>query len=72
VADYLTVTKAAEHLSAHFGCKIPVWKVRRTVDAMTIDIPRAGNYRLIPHTALDRLAESLRPWVTAHREVDRG
>ena len=69
MADYLTVTQATAHLSAHFGCDIPVWKVRRTVDATHLDIQRFGNYRLIPRTVLDQLAVSLRPWVASHRGV---
>jgi hypothetical protein len=66
----LTVTEAATHLSSHFGCDIPVWKVRRTVDAMDLDIQRIANYRLIPRTALDQIAETLRPFVAAHRVAE--
>ena len=68
MADHLTVTEVADHLTAHFGCDVPAWKVRRTVDAIDIDIQRVGNWRLIPRTALVQLAEALRPWVAAHRE----
>ena len=66
----LTVPQAAEHLSAHFGVEVPVWKVRRVADQLDADIPRAGNYRLIPRSLLDRIAEGCREWVAKHRGSD--
>jgi hypothetical protein len=69
MVEFLTVSQTAEYLSAYYGCSIPTWKTRRAVDALDIEIPRAGNYRLIPRTALDHLAESLREWVREHREA---
>jgi hypothetical protein len=44
---------AAEH-------QVPEWLVRRVVDGLGVQIPRAGQYRLIPHDLLDRLGEELR------------
>ena len=71
MAEIITIPEAADHLTSHFGCDVPAWKVRRVVDALDIDIPRIGNTRLIPRTLLNQLAESLRPWVAAHRESPR-
>lgn len=38
---------------------VPSWKIRRIVDSLDIEIPRAGLYRLIPRTLLGRIAVEL-------------
>ena len=53
---------AAEHLtigelSEIFG--VPTWKVRRAVDSLHADIPRAGRYRLVPRHLLGKVAVAL-------------
>jgi hypothetical protein len=37
----------------------PEWKVRREVDALGVEIPRAGLYRLVPRELVPRLVEQL-------------
>lgn len=37
----------------------PEYRVRRLVDALGVDIPRAGRYRLIPREMLPRIEEEL-------------
>jgi hypothetical protein len=32
---------------------VPVWQVRRAADSLGLDIPRAGQYRLIPREFLE-------------------
>jgi hypothetical protein len=49
----LTVGQIAEL----FG--LPAWKVRRAVDALKVEIPRAGNYRIIPRNLLGKIAAEL-------------
>lgn len=39
-------------LSRRLG--VPMWRVRRTVDAVVPDAPRVGRYRVVPQ---DRLVE---------------
>jgi hypothetical protein len=53
MADHLTVGEIAEL----FG--LPTWKVRRAVDALDVEIPRAGNYRLVPRNLLGRIAAEI-------------
>ena len=31
---------------------VPVWRVRRTIDAMGVDVPRMAHYRLVPRSLL--------------------
>ncbi len=42
------------------------WKVRRVVDELNADLPRAGLYRLIPQSMLASIAVRLkeRDWLT--------
>ncbi len=55
----LTVGEVSRLLS------VPEWKIRRAVDSLEIEIPRAGNYRLIPREELVPLAAELhrRNWM---------
>lgn len=39
---------------------VPAWKVRRVVDELASEVPRAGLYRLIPRDLLGVIAEKLR------------
>jgi hypothetical protein len=34
---------------------VPVWQVRRAVDALGADVPRAGLYRFVPRELLERV-----------------
>jgi hypothetical protein len=49
------------HLARQLGA--PPWSVRRAVDALGEDIPRAGLYRLVPVVLVDRVREELRRMV---------
>ena len=43
----------------------PPWRIRRCVDSLGVDIPRAGQYRLVPRNLLGRVAVELnrRGWL---------
>jgi hypothetical protein len=45
-------------IAALYG--VPCWAVRRVIDALGGDVPRAGLYRLIPCDLLGRVKEKLR------------
>lgn len=51
--SHLTIGQLADLLNE------PLWKVRREVDALGVDIPRAGLYRLVPRDLVPRLVERL-------------
>ena len=38
----------------------PIWRVRRTADALGVDLPRAGLYRLIPPPLAERIRAVLK------------
>ena len=50
---HLTVGQVAEIYD------VPAWKIRRVVDALDVEIPRAGLYRLIPRNLLGIIATEL-------------
>jgi hypothetical protein len=50
---HLTICQLARQVNA------PVWKVRRIVDALRRDLPRAGLYRLVPLDMLPAIREQL-------------
>jgi hypothetical protein len=52
---YLTTSEIAERFPGVAG-----WQVRRTLDAMDLDIPRAGLYRLVPEELLPQVEAELR------------
>lgn len=52
--DHLTVGEVAKLYS------VQTWHVRRVVDRLGADIPRAGGYRLIPRTLLGDIYIALR------------
>lgn len=47
--SHLTIGDIAEFFGE------PDWKIRRIVDALPDDIPRAGRYRLIPRNLLPKI-----------------
>ena len=51
---FLTVGQVADILGA------PEWKVRRIVDSLDTEIPRAGLYRLVPRSMLSEIADRVR------------
>jgi hypothetical protein len=53
VASYLTIGEIA----TLFG--LPAWKVRRAVDALGVEIQRAGLYRIVPRTLLGKIAAEI-------------
>ncbi len=58
MADNLTVGQISELFA------LPLGRVRRAVDALEIEIPRAGNYRIIPRNLLGKIAAELeRAWL---------
>ena len=38
---------------------VPAWRIRRIVDSLDIDVPRAGLYRLIPREMLKAIGAKL-------------
>jgi hypothetical protein len=44
-------------IAAELG--VPGWAVRRVVDALGEDIPRAGLYRLVPRSLLARIKAAI-------------
>ena len=50
---HVTVGELARFFSA------PAWKVRRVVDSLDIEIPRAGLYRLVPRELIPKVATEL-------------
>ena len=50
---HLTIGQLARQENA------PVWKVRRIVDSLRRDLPRAGQYRLVPLGLLPEIRERL-------------
>ena len=53
---------------------LPTWKVRRAVDSLGVEIPRAGLYRLVPRDVLGKLAVELerRGWLPEATEATTG
>jgi hypothetical protein len=56
---------ATSHLTTgelfeHYGGAVPIWQIRRLIDALGEDIPRAGQYRLVPRAMLARIEDELR------------
>ncbi|MFH1922716.1 MAG: hypothetical protein ABIP48_22865 [Planctomycetota bacterium] len=51
--SHLTVGQVAEI----YG--VPAWKIRRMVDSLDVEIPRAGLYRLIPRNLLGTITIEL-------------
>jgi hypothetical protein len=45
-------------IALRFG--IAEWQARRAVDALGTEIPRAGLYRLVPHSLFQRLEAELK------------
>lgn len=56
----LTIPQVAARLG------VPAWKVRRIVDSLDVEVPRAGLYRLIPGSLLTTISDELRRqgWLT--------
>jgi hypothetical protein len=50
---FLTIGQLAEHYHE------PEWKIRRLVDSLESNIPRAGQYRLVPRDLLPAITERL-------------
>jgi hypothetical protein len=44
-------------IAAELG--VPIWRVRRAVDALCLACPRAGLYRLIPRELIPQIREEL-------------
>jgi hypothetical protein len=60
---FLTIGELAQQVKA------PIWKVRRVVDALRRDLPRAGLYRLVPLDMLPQIVERLNEQRTAIKEA---
>jgi hypothetical protein len=52
-SSHLTVGQVADFFQT------PEWRIRRIVDSMGADIPRAGLYRLIPRSLLPAIGAKL-------------
>ncbi len=57
--SHLTVGQVAEIFQA------PAWKIRRIVDSLGAEIPRAGLYRLVPRSMLAAIGAKLQETQTA-------
>jgi len=57
--SHLTVGQVAEIFQA------PEWKIRRIVDSLGVQIPRAGGYRLIARSLLAAIGAKLQEPQTA-------
>lgn len=64
---HITVGEAARR----FG--VATWRIRRVADELDADLPRAGQYRLIPSSMLPRISDRLvsRGWLPQKREAGR-
>ncbi len=51
MSDFITTGEAARLLG------VPIWKIRRIVDRLDANIPRAVAYRLIPRDLLPAIRE---------------
>lgn len=65
--DHVTTGEVAQF----YGSPLTDWRVRRAVDALLTDVPRAGRYRLIPRGLLGPLASELqrRGWLPSTEEA---
>jgi hypothetical protein len=50
----------------------PEWLLRRIVDSFGLELPRAGQYRLVPSHLLGRIEQELRRRGYAPQEVAEG
>jgi hypothetical protein len=66
-ADHLTVGAVARLLG------IPAWKIRKAVDSLNTQVPRAGQYRLVSRVHLGKLAIELerRGWLQVGEGSDK-
>jgi hypothetical protein len=55
LSTYLTTSDIAERYPG-----VAPWQVRRTLDGMGLQIPRAGLYRLVPEDLLPQVEAALR------------
>jgi len=53
----LTSHLTTGQVAAFYG--VPEWRIRRIVDSLDCDIPRAGLYRMIPRDVLPAIAARL-------------
>jgi hypothetical protein len=53
--SFFTIGQLAEH------CHEPEWKIRRVVDSLESEVPRAGQYRLVPCDLLPAINAKLHP-----------
>jgi hypothetical protein len=44
-------------IAAH--CNVPIWLVRRAIDAVIPDVQRVGMYRLVPRRLLPRIEQEI-------------
>jgi len=61
---HLTVGQLAERFQQ------PDWRIRRVVDGLDADVPRAGQYRLVPHSMLPDLEAELQRLGLVAEHVD--
>jgi hypothetical protein len=50
---------------------VPVWRVRRVVDALGVRCPRAGQYRLIPRALIPSIRAALEEQAATAGEAPR-
>lgn len=67
-----TVGELAYQLSTRHGKHIPVWKVRRTADAITSNLPRFAGIRQVPADLIPQIEQRLgaEGWIDAAPAVE--
>lgn len=68
----LTIPELRGSLERQYGKKVPDWKLRRVVDSLeSLDVYRAGNYRLVSSDDVRIVADELRrlKWLPESREA---
>ncbi len=62
-SDSLTTSKVAAEVG------VPVWRIRRIVDGLGVELPRAGLYRLIPRTLIPAIRAALARQLATPKEA---
>lgn len=65
MSDTLTTSEVGQILG------VADWRIRRAIDALDVQVPRAGRYRLVPRALLGAIAVELkrRNWLPDAQEA---
>lgn len=61
-STHLTIGEVAQFFGA------PAWRIRKIVDSLTVPIPRAGLYRLVPRVCLPTIGAALQQATVTEKE----